>query len=129
MIRGQLDLLHGAELYRRYKVYDERPTNNGEEYILDKEERLNSVIKYYSDDSLFIKDINDLSDYYTYKFDINNSIQDNKLVFSCISLDTEEIELLAERIYELAFDVDGYFEEINYDIDYLDKKIYIEINE
>lgn len=127
MIRGQLDLLHGAELYRRYKVYDEKLDKREDEYILDREERLNNIIDYFSDDKLVIKDINDLSDYYTYKFGINNYIENNNLIFGCASLDTEMIELLAERVYELAFEVEGYFEEVNYDIDYQEKKIYVNV--
>lgn len=127
IIRGQLDLLHGAELYRRYKVYDEKLDKREDEYILDREERLNNIIDYFSDDKLIIKDINDLSDYYTYKFGINNYIKNNNLIFGCASLDTEMIELLAERVYELAFEVEGYFEEVNYDIDYQEKKIYVNV--
>lgn len=127
MIRGQLDLLHGAELYRRYKVYDEKLDKREDEYILVREERLNNIIDYFSDDKLVIKDINDLSDYYTYKFGINNYIENNNLIFGCASLDTEMIELLAERVYELAFEVEGYFEEVNYDIDYQEKKIYVNV--
>lgn len=127
MIRGQLDLLHGAELYRRYKVYDEKLDKIEDEYILDREERLNNIIDYFSGDKLVIKDINDLSDYYTYKFGINNYIENNNLIFGCASLDTEMIELLAERVYELAFEVEGYFEEVNYDIDYQEKKIYVNV--
>lgn len=127
MIRGQLDLLHGAELYRRYKVYDEKLNKREDEYILDREERLNNIIDYFSDDKIIIKDINDLSDYYTYKFGINNYIENNNLIFGCVSLDTEMIELLAERVYELAFEVEGYFEEVNYNIDYQEKKIYVNV--
>lgn len=127
MIRGQLDLLHGAELYRRYKVYDEKLDKREDEYILDREERLNNIIDYFSDDKLIIKDINDLSDYYTYKFGINNYIENNNLIFGCASLDTEMIELLAERVCELAFEVEGYFKEVNYDIDYQEKKIYVNV--
>ena len=121
MIRKGLDLLEGAELYRRYNMWQETEgSRKGSEYLFNSEDRLDNLIDYYSDEKLYINDIGELSNMFTYKFGITNRVDEDRLVFGVLEYGYEHgldgIEAFAERLCELAMEVDGVFEGCSYDI-------------
>lgn len=116
MVRGSLDLLHGAELYRRYNVWGNETENKKDDYLLSNDERLSNVIDYYSSEDLYcLKTIGEVSDYFTYKLGVKNTVIDeNHLKFGCASIENiEEIEKLASRLCDL---VSGLVNDVLYEI-------------
>lgn len=122
MIRDGLDLLTGAEMYRRYNMWNNTNENRkGNEYLFDSEDRLNNVVDYYNNKNLYINNIGELSDVFTYKFKITNRIEEsNKLIFGVLDFGYENglraIEDLACKLCEMALEVDSVFHNCNYKI-------------
>ena len=99
MINGILDLMCGAELYKRYNMlnFNNENNDNGDEYIFDCEDRLNKLKQYYMSNDLELHNIGAISDYLTYGYDIHNEVLDNNtLKIKCSSVQNDNIEYLDE---------------------------------
>lgn len=131
MINGILDLMCGAELYRRYNMlnFNNENNDNGDEYIFDCEDRLNKLKQYYTNSDIELHNIEEISDYLTYGYEIHNEVlDDNTLKIKCSSVSDDYIEYLDELANDvcnkilIATDCD-----IEYLINYENRNIIINI--
>jgi hypothetical protein len=124
---GKNDICYGAELYRRYNVWNYDLEKEQDDYIFEPEDRLNKLKEYYTQKDLNVKTIGEISDYLTYGLGINNMvIDDMHIEIGCLSVESElEIEELGESVSEKIYEVAEFVEEITYKVD--ESKLILEI--